>query len=129
MPSPSYNDGTVKYGSQVIAVTTDGSTSWGSYVADNISVNRPAKVIERTNQIGEPSGSVGIKQFETGSATFQCAVPTTTKEPLLGHQFTATLDSATSGIGAETFFITGVSEAFVKDAEFKWNVTFIKKYN
>lgn len=119
MPSPQYNDGTVQYGSRVFTINSV------AYVADNISVNRPTKEIERTNQIGEPSGSVGVAGFVSGSATLQLASGATV-EPTAGQTFAVTFDS---GIGAETFFVTSPSRAETKDGEIKLNITFKKKYN
>ncbi len=119
MPSPQFNDGTVQYGSRVL--TINGVT----YVADNITVNRPTKRIERTDQIGEPSGSVGVAGFVTGSCQLQIAT-SSTAEPQGGYTFTVTLDAT---IGAETFYIESPGRTENKDAEKKINVTFVKKYN
>lgn len=120
MPSPAYNDGTVQYGSRILTINAI------AYVADNISVTRPTKAIDRTSEIGEPSGSVGVKDFETMSATVQIASGSTA-EPLIGNTTSAITFDAT--IGAETFFVTSVARAESKDAEKKFNLTFKKKYN
>lgn len=119
MPSPQFNDGTVQYGSRVLTI---GGVA---YVADNITVNRPTKPIERTNEIGEPSGSVGVAGFVTGSATIQLA-SSSTVEPAGGATFTVTFDGT---IGAETFYTTSPARTENKDAEKKINITFTKKYN
>lgn len=125
MASPTYNDGTVQYGSRVLTVLDASSVTYGTYVADNITINRPTKAVDRTNEIGEPSGSVGIADFVTGSATIQLA-SSSTKEPIAGYTVTMTLDST---IGSETFFITSINRAESKDAEKKFNITLKKKYN
>ncbi len=117
--APAYNDGTVQYGSRVLTINAV------AYAADNININRPTKAVDRTNQLGEPSGSVGIADFVTGSATLQLAADATA-EPTNGLTFTVTFDA---GIGAETFYLSSVSRAEVKDGEKKINVTFKKKYN
>jgi hypothetical protein len=114
-----YNDGTVQYGSRSLTINAV------AYVADNITVNRPSKAVDRTNNLGEPTGSVGIADFVTGSCTLQLAADATA-EPTNGLTFATTFDS---GIGSETFYLTSVSRAEVKDGEKKINVTFKKKYN
>lgn len=119
MASPQWNDGTVQYASRVLTI------NGVAYVADNITVNRPTKKIERTNEIGEPSGSVGVAGFVTGSATLQKA-SSSTAEPQGGYTFAVTFDAT---IGAETFFVSSPGRTENKDAELKFNVTFEKKYN
>ena len=114
-----FNDGTVQYGSRVLTINAV------AYVADNISVNRPSKTIKRTNELGEPSGSVGVPDFVEGSATLQLATGSTV-EPPAGQTFAATFDSV---IGAETFFVMSPGRVEQKDSEKKINITFIKKYN
>lgn len=116
-----HNDGTVQYASRVLSINSV------NYVADNITVNRPVKRILRTNELGEPSGSVGVADFVTGSATLQLASGSTA-EPQSGstYTFTVTFDTA---IGAETFYVSGVDRSENKDAEKKINIQFIKKYN
>lgn len=117
--SAQYNDGTVQYGSRVLTINAV------TYVADNISVTRPTKEIERSNEIGEPSGSVGVPGFVNGSATLQLASGSTA-EPQGGMTFTVTFDSA---IGAETFYVTGPGRVENKEGEKKINITFKKKIN
>lgn len=119
MASPQYNDGTVQYGSRVLTINAI------AYVADNITVNRPTKEIDRTNEIGEPSGSVGVAGFVTGSATLQLASGSTA-EPQGGNTFAVTFDAT---IGAETFYITSPGRSEGQATEKKINVTFKKKYN
>lgn len=126
-----YNDGTVVYGSRSWAIKqNDGTTARGTYVCDTISISRPTKAIDRTNQLGEPSGSVGIADFVTGSATLQFS-STAVTEPRSGDKIicngttNAVLDS---GIGTETFYITSVSRAESKDAETKLTINFKKSY-
>ena len=128
-----YNDGTVQYGARTwIIHESDGATPRGTYECDNISVNRPTKSIDRTNQLGEPSGSVGVADFVTGSATIQLAA-STSKEPQAGDKiicdgetgFNVNIDT---GIGDETFYVTSVARAESKDAERKITINFKKAY-
>lgn len=120
MSSPAYNDGTVQYGTRVLTINSV------AYVADNISLSRPTTIIERTDNIGEPSGSVGVNKFVTFTATLQIASGSTA-EPQNG-QTTSPITFDTL-IGAETFYVHSVNRAESKDAEKKFNATFIKKYN
>lgn len=132
MPSPAYNDGTVQYGSRIWIIRDfDAVTLYATCVADNISVNRSTKAVDRTNEIGEPSGSVGVAEFITGSAQLQLA-SSSTKEPLCGQLIicnTTVNAQIDATIGNETFFITSVARAESKESEKKWNITFKKKYN
>lgn len=129
-----YNDGTVQYGSDVLAIgtitpgnpPTVGSTT--NYVADNITINRPGKVIERTNEIDEPSGQVIYGGFVTGSATLQLATGSTL-QPFHGKGFS--LNSKfdpdhDADSDAEVFVIDSVDLAKDKAAETKVNITFRK---
>lgn len=123
------NDGTIPYGSDVIAIgtftggapPTIGSTT--NYVADSISFNRPAKVIERTNENDEPSGQVIVAGFVTGSATLQLAT-TSTAYPTQGQHFTHSISGS-----AEYFVIDSVDQPLTKEGESKVNITFRKVYN
>jgi len=128
------NDGTVQYGSAVIAIgaitpgnpPTVGSTT--NYVADNITINRPGKTIERTNEIDEPSGQVSYAGFVTGSATLQLATASTLapfhgKGFSLNSKFDPDNDADSD---AEVFYIDSVDQPFAKDAETKVNITFRK---
>lgn len=130
-----YNDGTVQYGSRswIIHYMVDTTpTERDTYVCDNITINRPTKAIDRTNQLGDPSGSVGVADFVTGTATLQLDSSSAVK-PQLGDRiicdgetgFNANLDS---GVGDETFFVTSVTQAESKDSEIKINISFKKKY-
>ncbi|PAW76820.1 MAG: hypothetical protein B9S32_13865 [Verrucomicrobia bacterium Tous-C9LFEB] len=111
------NDGSIPYGSKVLTIATV------TYVADSIKVSRPSKVIERTNEIDEPSGQVIIGGFVTGDATLQLATAATAYPPL-GSEFTITLDTV---IGAETFIITERDDAVAKGDETKVPIKFRKK--
>ena len=114
-----YNDGTIVYGSRVLTINSV------AYVADNLTISRPTKSVDRTNDLGEPSGSVGIADFVTGSATVQMA-SSSVVEPENGTSFTDTFDTT---IGAETFYVTSCTRNESKDAEKKCSINFKKKYN
>lgn len=113
-----YNDGSAAYGSRLIALSITGSV-----VAENISIDRPTKIIAVENEIGEPSKQVVIADFVTGSATVQIvsAVP-----PANGETFPATFSTA---IGAETFIVTSVSQPEEQAGLKKSTIQFRKKIN
>jgi hypothetical protein len=129
------NDGSVQYGSMVLAIgvvtagipPTIGTTV--NYVADNVEISRPGKTIERTNEIDEPSGQISYIGFVTGSATLQLATGSILA-PGLGRGFTLSVfDTDNSGaVDAEWFYIDSISTPFAKDGERKVNITFRKIY-
>jgi hypothetical protein len=117
--SEKWNDGAIPYGSRVVTISTV------TYVANNIRVRRPTKQIKRTNELDEPSGSVGVEDFVEGSAELQLAT-SSTAEPQNGMTFDLTLDAT---IGEETFILSEVERPEEKSADKKLNVNFIKQYN
>jgi hypothetical protein len=100
------NQGSVPYGSRLI----DGM------VADNISVSIPTKVIERTDELDEPSGQVIYAGVATGTATLQMA--SANDVPTLGATFTSTFGAITSWV------ITGIDIPEDKGADQKVNISF-----
>jgi hypothetical protein len=88
-----YIDNSVPYGSVVLVINTV------DYVADDITITKSTKVIERTNEVDEPSGQVIIEGFETGSATLQLAT-SATAIPAIGDTFTySTVTYVVSEVG------------------------------
>lgn len=129
-----YNDGTVVYGSMSVKVRqVNGTDQRGTanYVLDNLTINRPTKAVDRTNELGEPSGSVGIADFVTGSATSQIADTGTTNPEIQNGDrifFDGTDNAHLVGTTDEKFFITSVSRAMTKDGEVKLNLNLKKQY-
>jgi hypothetical protein len=78
-----YNDGAVPYGSRVLTINAV------TYVADAFTITRGTKIIERNNELGEPSGWVAVATVPTGTATLQLAAAATAI-PTLGLTFTIT---------------------------------------
>ena len=62
-----WNSSSIPYGTEV--VTIDG----GTYIAESISVDQNTTVIQQRGSENEPTGSVGIADFASGSATLQIA--------------------------------------------------------
>lgn len=117
------NDSSVQYGSRVLTIgSADGGAGGVAYVADNITIERGAKTIERTNEIDEPSGQVSYPTFVSGSATLQLASGSTVV-PQQGYEFASTFITA---LGSEEFYIETISQPFTKDGETKVNINFRK---
>lgn len=123
MPTPAYNDNAIPYGSRALHIFRL-SVDNGSYVFENISVNRPTNVIKRHNEVNEPNGSVGQNGFVEGTATVQLAIAATVL-PLPGDTFTVTLDAT---VGSEVFIIHAVGQPEAQADYFKASLSFIKKY-
>lgn len=118
MPSPLWNNTTIPYGTRVLTIAAV------IFIANNIRVNRPVKIIKRTNQIDDPTGSVGIADFVEGSCELQMATSTTAL-PASGATFTVTFDAT---IGAEVFYVANIEAPEEKAGDRKINITFIKQY-
>lgn len=117
---PTYNDGSVPYGSQVVSI---GGVS---FVAESISITEPSTVVERRDELGNPSGQVIIGQFINGSCVLQLAT-TATQLPTFGTTFSLTrpgTPAVTIGV-----IISEVGEVLNQSEAYKVNVSFRKKYN
>ena len=128
------NDGTVQYGSKVLAIGTLAAgnpptiSASVNYIADNISISRPSTTIVRTSEIGEPNGQVSfIGEVATGSATVQLATGSIIP-PYHGDGFTLTVfDTDGDGdLDAEFFYIDSVSQPYASTGETKVEITFRK---
>lgn len=126
------NDGAVQYGSRVMTIgKASGGTGGATYVAENFSIDRPTKVVERTNHLDKPNGQAIYESFITGSATVQLA-DATTEEPHNGWQFTETIvkdDGTTPVAVVEVFIISHVGRAETVNGEKKISISFRKKIN
>jgi hypothetical protein len=116
-PAGTHNDGGVVFGSQI--VTIDGVT----YIAEDIDVKFPSKIIERTNEVGVDNGDVTIEKAFTGTMTLQLAAAATPIPPI-GKAVTIVSLNAVS-LSAK-IIDTGVK--FVADGETKVSVSFKKKF-
>lgn len=122
--TPAWNDGSIPYGAR-LETFSRSAVSLGSYVCENISLNRPTNPIERRDETGGPNGSVGVPNFVTGSATVQLAT-TSSKQLRPGDTFTDTFDG---DLGAENFIVESTDQPEGQTDYKKMNIRFRKKYN
>ena len=109
------NDGNVPYGSYLVTVA--GS----ALVAENINPSRPSTIIERRDELNEPSGQVIIPDFETATMTLQR--PTTSADvPSVGAAVTFPV-GAGMGPTTTTWFISEAGAALDQGDVQKFNVT------
>ena len=101
---------TIPYGSEVISI---GGTS---YIAENISVDQNTTVIQQRDENNEPSGSVGIADFASGSATLQ--IPTGGAPPAVGAEAT---------VGGVTMYVSKVSATQSQGDAKKCTVEFVER--
>ena len=115
---PVFNDINIPYGSQVVTIGATG------YVAESISFEQPTEIIVRHDELGNPSGQIGIEDFDTGSAVLQLAT-TLTVVPGIGATFTMALN----GGGTAGVWISKVGQPFAQKEARKVNVDLRKRYN
>ena len=111
------NDGTVPYGSRVLNINSR------NYVATDIELTRTVEVIERFNEVGEPSGQVLIPRWVTGTATLQLSgsVPIL---PAQGGTFSASFSGS-----SENFMVSELTQPESQLADKVVRITFRKTYN
>jgi hypothetical protein len=114
------NDGTVPYGSRVLGITGSSNINM---IAEDIEVTRTVEVIERYNEVGEPSGQVIIPRWVTGNATLQLS-GSSPFIPTGGNTFSAAFSGS-----AENFILTEISQAEGQVTDKKIRVSFRKKIN
>ena len=123
---PAWVDNQVPIGSAVETVYSGRSGTWasiGSYVFENITLDRPAKTVDRTNEIGQDNGWVLVRKvISTGSAVMQISTAAT-NVPRAGDYFQDVFTGGTADSSApETWVLTSVGQPFSHDTYFKVNV-------
>lgn len=125
--NPQFNDGAIPFGSRLETfnrLVGSPSGSLGIYILENIAITRGTKLVQRQDQIGGPTGTVGIPMHVTGSATAQLATTTTTFLRN-GDWFTDTFDTA---LGPEYFYIYNVKHDETQEGVWKQSFDFVKTY-
>ena len=107
-----WNDGAIPFGSEVLTINSV------AYIAENVSYDNASVVVQRRNEVNEPSGSYGVQDFVTGSATLQKAA-TGTAVPTPGLTFTR--DSV-------VYILTKVGEVLAQGDAMKFNIEFSRDY-
>ena len=107
-----WNDGAIPFGCPTLTINSV------VYVAENLSFDNPSVVVQRRNEVNEPSGSYGVQDFVTGSATLQKAA-TGTAVPTPGLTFTR--DSV-------VYILTKVGEVLAQGDAMKFNIEFSRDY-
>lgn len=115
-----YNDGQLPYGSRLLIIT--GSAP-GSCVAETIEFTLATTALRRTDQLGNPSGQVLIKDWTTGTATLQLAT-TNSQVPATGDTFSTVRSGS-----AERFVITNVGQPESSTTDKKVTISFCEVIN
>jgi hypothetical protein len=109
---PTVTDSNVVCRSQVLNINSV------NYVADQISISYPSKVIERTDENDAPSGQVIYSGFPTGSATLQYAAANTVHPPIGGA-----FNIVEQNVNIQCF-VSETGSTISKDAETKCPISF-----
>jgi len=109
-----YNNQNLLYGTVLIKVGAE------TYIAEDISMTRPTVVVSREDELGAPSGEVGIPDWQTGTATLQ--ISSGGSVPNLGTIMTASF----SGSVEEHCWINEVGQTFAQRDLRKVNISFRK---
>lgn len=126
LANPAYNDNNVPYGSRTESLKRGQTspTTLGTYILENITINRPVAEIDRTDQVGGPNGWVAVNKQEDGSVTVQYA-STSATWPQNGDWFQDTFDP---NIGVEKFVLINLGIPFEINGYFKVNAKLKKAY-
>lgn len=111
------NDGQIPYGSRVLTINSV------AFVATDIEVTRTVEVIERYNEVGEPSGQVLIPRWVTGTATLQLSGSSPVL-PAQGGTFSASFSGS-----AENFMVSELTQPESQLADKVVRIVFRKVYN
>lgn len=117
MSTPIVNDGTLQFGSRVLAITPPAGGSPVSFIADDYSVNSAGAVTKAYDEDNAPRGSVMTREFKEGSATLQFQT-SAASAPALGSTFTE---------DAVTYYLTSVGDARVANGLGKISVQFLER--
>lgn len=128
MATESYNDNAVQYGSITADIkknalggpyTTAAATAVGTFVLENVTLNRPSKVVERSNEVGAPNGWAAQNAQVGGSCVVQMGAAGT-NWPRNGNWFEHTFDTE---IGVERFVLLDCGQPFEQQGYYKVNAT------
>lgn len=112
-----FQDGTQKFGIPDSPVTINAIT----YIAEDISITRPVKVVEISDSSGAPIGQTHVPGNPTGTAKLQFA-SSTTAVPAGGTGLSFTLE-------AVQYYVTQVGEKYTQGQYAYCDISFAKKIN
>lgn len=119
-PAGTHNDNGLPFGSQALTIPTTGGTP---FIADNIDIDKPVKIITGTNEVGVPYREVLVEDAFTGNATLQ--LPTaTTPPPNIGDKFTV----KEAGGASLNCKVSKTGSRFKKDGETLIPIEFRKQH-
>lgn len=126
LSNPAFNDNAVPYGSrtEVLKRNQLSPATLGTYVCESISISRPAKEIERPDQVGGPNGFVLVNAQEDGSCVIQWG-NSGTPAPQNGDWFVDTFDS---NIGVEKYVLLNIGLPFEINGYYKANAKLKRAY-
>jgi hypothetical protein len=128
-PAGTYQDGNLAFGSQTVTLTNPGGSGI-AYIADNIDLQAPTKVLTRPKVSGTADAEVMIDEPITGSMTLQVPASgnTPTAAALVKRGATGTILD-TDGVATIAIKISEVGAKFSVDGEVKIPVSFRQKLN
>lgn len=117
----SFNDGSLEYGSAALTITpAAGGGSFTAIADSTFDYTSATKVVEQTNQYGEPLKAFGIPTTKTGSCTIQLG---STGRADRGDTFVADVTSA------KVWIIESATNPYEKEGYRKQNITYREKLN
>jgi hypothetical protein len=118
--SQTYTDNAIPVSSRTVALKSGpgAGTSVGTYVAEDISIERGSQEIVRRDEAGKVNGwAVNATGDDTGTMTLQIA-GSTTETPKIGYWFSDIFDLK-AGATAEQWVIVKVGQPFRFDTYLK----------
>ena|SRR5579859_2963780 len=118
-----YNDGAVPYGDRK-EIIMRGAATVGTFVLENITVNRKSRKIRQYDELGAPRKQAFLLEFDEGNAVLE--IDTNGVLPERGDTFTDIFDS---NVGSEKFVIDEIGQPESQFEAKKANISFSKTYN
>ena len=115
--SPTYNDGSLEYGSALLSIT--GGSTFEAIADSEFTYDDDSKRVEQTNQFGEPLAAFGIPINFNGSCTIQL--------PAVARCVAG--DNFTTDVEGNTWIVTKASNPFEKEGYRKQAISYQKKIN
>lgn len=123
MPAnPTYNDGSLQYGSAVLTIDPVAAGDNFDVIADpEFTFSGNSRRVLQTNQFAEPLKKFGIPELREGSCTVQLP---TDKRIYRGDTFTTDVTT-----GVTTWIVEGADHPFEKEGYRKQTIRYAEKLN